>query len=117
MGSPGPSTIRAVESAEDRFGRDYYRLGNGGAGLGGSGFQTTLYDDVTPVVRSREDDVTVPNLTLELGLSYTIDRVKVSTGYSYDRFFDAIDGGFDEPKQYDRTIQGPYFKLSLGFGG
>ena len=72
---------------------------------------------MTPVVRSREDDVTVPNLTLELGLSYTIDRVKVSTGYSYDRFFDAIDGGFDEPKQYDRTIQGPYFKLSLGFGG
>jgi iron complex outermembrane receptor protein len=106
-----------VESSEDRFGRYYYRLGNGGGGLGGSSFQTTLYDDVTPVVRSREDNAAVPNLTLELGLSYSIDRVKVSTGYSYDRFFDVIDGGFDEAKQYDRTIQGPYLKLSLGFGG
>ena len=43
--------------------------------------------------------------------------MKVSTGYSYDRFFDAIDGGIDEAKQYDRTIHGPYLKLSIGFGG
>ena len=77
--------------------------------------ETVRYDEAIP--RSREDDVTVPNLTLELGLSYEIDRIKVSTGYSYDRFFDAIDGGFDEAKRYDRTIQGPYFRLSVGFGG
>jgi iron complex outermembrane receptor protein len=74
----------------------------------------TLDDSVS---YSRSDDVSVPNLSLGLGLSYAIDRVKVSTGYSYERFFDAIDGGIDEAQQYDRTIHGPYLKLSLGFGG
>ena len=82
----------------------------------GSDFtRTIILDDTVPY--SRSEDVTVPNLSLTLGLSYAIDRVKVSTGYSYDRFFDAIDGGIDEAKQYDRTIHGPYLKLSVGFGG
>jgi len=76
---------------------------------------STTYDTI--VTRSRSEDVTVPNLSLSLGLSYSIDRVKVSTGYSYDRYFDVIDGGVDEAKQYDRTIQGPYVRLRLGFGG
>jgi hypothetical protein len=76
---------------------------------------TTLYNAAVP--RRRTKSVTVPNLSLALGLSYTVDRVKVSTGYSYDRFFNAIDGGVEEHKSYDRTIQGPYFKLALGFGG
>jgi iron complex outermembrane receptor protein len=76
---------------------------------------STLYDDV--LTRSRTDDVTVPNVSLSLGLSYSLDRVKVSTGYSYDRFFDAIDGGYEETQTFDRTIHGPYLKLSLGFGG
>ena len=107
---------QATETLEDRFGRYYNRVGNGGV-FGGSATRITLYDDITPIRRFRSEDVTVPNLSLELGLSYTIDRVKVSTGYSWDRFFDAIDGGFDEAKSYDRTIQGPYLKLSFGFGG
>jgi iron complex outermembrane receptor protein len=76
---------------------------------------TPIYDEVVPSHRS--EDVTVPTLSLSLGLSYAIDRVKVSTGYSYDRFFDAIDAGYEESQTYDRTIQGPYLKLSLGFGG
>jgi iron complex outermembrane receptor protein len=76
---------------------------------------TTLYD--TPVSHQRTEDVTVPTLSLTLGLSYTVDRVKVSTGYSYDRFFDAVDGGWEDAQTYDRTIHGPYLKLSLGFGG
>ena len=76
---------------------------------------TLIHDEVT--ARSREQDVTVPNLSVSLGLSYTVDRVKVSTGYSYDRLFDVIDGGVDEAKDYDRTIHGPYLKLSVGFGG
>ena len=59
----------------------------------------------------------MPNLSLSLGVSYTVDRVKISTGYSYERFFDVIDGGVDEAKSFDRTIEGPYLKLSLGFGG
>ena len=106
---------QTMESAEDRL-SEYHR--SEAAGLVSSGtFVTTFYDDEEPILRAREDDVTVPNLTIELGLSYTIDRIKVSTGYSYDRFFDVIDGGFDEAKQYDRTIHGPYLKLSVGFGG
>jgi iron complex outermembrane receptor protein len=80
------------------------------------GVQTTsLYND--PIARERSGDVTVPTLSLSLGLSYAIDRVKVSTGYSYDRFFDVIDGGYEETQSFDRTIHGPYLKLSLGFGG
>jgi iron complex outermembrane receptor protein len=76
---------------------------------------TVIYDDVVP--RSRTEDVSVPNLSLSLGLSYSIDRVKVSTGYTYDRFFDVIDGGYEDAQTFDRTIHGPYLKLSLGFGG
>jgi iron complex outermembrane receptor protein len=102
---------QTMESIEDRFGQ-YTRVG----GSNHTTTRTTLYD-VMDTVRHRTDDVTVPNLTLAVGLSYAIDRVKVSTGYSYDRFFDAIDGGVAEAKQYDRTIQGPYFRISVGFGG
>ena len=104
---------QTMASVEDRFGRYYYRTG---LGVGYVNFETPRYD-VQDIPRARSKDVTVPNLSLSLGLSYTIDRLKVSTGYSYDRFFDAIDGGFDEARQYDRTIQGPYFKISMGFGG
>jgi iron complex outermembrane receptor protein len=76
---------------------------------------TPIYASDTPHARS--EDVTVPSLSLSLGLSYSIDRLKVSTGYAYDRFFDAIDGGIEEAQTFDRTIHGPYLKLSLGFGG
>jgi iron complex outermembrane receptor protein len=75
----------------------------------------SVFEDT--VSRSQTEDVTVPNVSLSLGVSYSIDRVKVSTGYIYDRFFDVIDGGVDEAQQFDRTIHGPYLKLSLGFGG
>ena len=61
--------------------------------------------------------MTVPLAGASLGLSYDIDRVKIGAGYRFERYFDAIDGGIDEAKQYDRDIHGPYFKLSVGFGG
>jgi iron complex outermembrane receptor protein len=100
---------QTMDSSEDRLSTYYYSPG------GTTITPTTLYDEVVP--RQRTEDVTVPNLSLTLGVSYAIDRVKVSTGYSYDRFFDAIDGGIDEAQTYDRTIHGPYLKFSLGFGG
>ena len=78
--------------------------------------RTTLYDETLSTVH-RSHNVSVPNVSLTLGLSYSVERVKVSTGYSYDRFFNAIDGGVSEAKSYDRTIQGPYLKLAIGFGG
>jgi iron complex outermembrane receptor protein len=105
-----------VDNAEKRWAE--LRVGGlprEGRGDRGTRTITSLYDDVVPT--SRTEDVTVPNVSLTLGVSYTIDRVKVSTGYSYDRFFDVIDGGIDEAQTFDRTIHGPYLKLSLGFGG
>jgi iron complex outermembrane receptor protein len=101
---------RSVESVEDRLGRERNTPNNAFLPI-----ITAIYDEEVP--RSRSEDVTVPNLSLSLGLSYAIDRVKVSTGYSYDRFFDSIDGGVEEAQTFDRTIHGPYLKLSLGFGG
>jgi iron complex outermembrane receptor protein len=101
---------QTMDSSEDRLGRLFEdRFFPFTTGI------TTFYDDVVP--RHRTEDVTVPNLSLTLGLSYAIDRVKVSTGYSYDRFFDVIDAGYEDAQTYDRTIHGPYLKLSLGFGG
>ena len=41
----------------------------------------------------------------------------MSTGYRWERYFDVLDVGYDKAKKYDRTIDGPYFKLSVGFGG
>jgi outer membrane receptor protein involved in Fe transport len=102
---------QAMDSSEDSLG-NYFKssLFNFPAG------RTGLYD-YENIPRHRSDDATVPNLSLALGLSYGIDRIKVSTGYSFERFYDAIDGGIDKAKQYDRTIQGPYFKIAVGFGG
>jgi outer membrane receptor protein involved in Fe transport len=66
---------------------------------------------------SRSESVTVPNLGASLGLSYEIGGFKVGAGYRWERYFNAIDGGFMEAEDTDRTIDGPYFKVSIGFGG
>ena len=73
--------------------------------------------DVTPIDIHRIEDVTVPLLDLSLGLSYEVGRVKVGTGYRWERYFDVLDAGYAEAKKYDRTIDGPYFKIAVGFGG
>jgi hypothetical protein len=59
----------------------------------------------------------VPVLDLSLGLSYEIQRIKVGAGYRWERYYNAIDAGYAEHKSYDRTIDGPYFKIAVGFGG
>ena len=102
---------QTVDSEEDRMMR-YFSVT---LATGGIHPTSIPLDDTVP--RQRTEDVTVPNLSLGLGVSWSIDRVKVSTGYAYDHFFDVIDGGVDEVKPYDRTIQGPFVRLSLGFGG
>ncbi|MGE5564971.1 MAG: TonB-dependent receptor domain-containing protein [Parcubacteria group bacterium] len=71
----------------------------------------------TPVNLRRSESTTVPTAVLSLGLAWEADRFKVSTGYRWERYFNAVDGGFEEHKDYDRTIDGPYFKVSVGFGG
>ncbi|MGE5502301.1 MAG: TonB-dependent receptor domain-containing protein [Ignavibacteriales bacterium] len=71
----------------------------------------------TPVNIRRDKSATVPVLDLSLGLSYDIQRIKLSTGYRWERYFNVLDAGYAEHKSYDRTFDGPYFKVSLGFGG
>jgi hypothetical protein len=68
-------------------------------------------------IAPRSTSVTIPTLGVALGLSYAIDRIKVGAGYRWERYFVAIDGGIAEHKSYDRTIDGPYFKIAVGFGG
>ena len=58
-----------------------------------------------------------PLLDVALGLSYKVDRFSIGAGYRWERYFDAIDGGVTAHQDEDRTIDGPYFKLSVGFGG
>jgi len=66
---------------------------------------------------NRTKTVTVPGLSANLGLSYSTGGFKLSGGYRVERYFDAIDGGITERKTYDRQYDGPYFKVSFGFGG
>ncbi len=78
------------------------------------------FDDpaVTPLgIEPRSKSVSVPVVDVSLGLSYEVQRIKLSTGYRWERYYDALDGGYSETKKYDRTIDGPYFRLSVGFGG
>ncbi len=65
----------------------------------------------------RSQSVTVPVVDLSLGLSYETGRVRASAGYRWERYFDVLDGGQTSAKDYDRTIDGPYFRIAVGFGG
>jgi len=67
------------------------------------------------IERSRK--VTVPNLGGYAGISVQYRDAKVSLGYRADDFFGAMDGGEYTPKKFDRGFYGPYFNISLGFGG
>jgi hypothetical protein len=73
---------------------------------------------VAPVnIARRSKSVSVPMLDLSLGLAYEVQRIKVGAGYRWERYFDVLDAGYAEHKDADRTIDGPYFKVSVGFGG
>jgi hypothetical protein len=70
-----------------------------------------------PEIPKRSKSVTVPMVTVALGLAYEVQRVKLSTGYRWERYFNVLDAGWAEHKDVDRTIDGPYFKIAVGFGG
>ena len=86
-----------------------------------SGFSTTPLPhntvQTTINVAERTEEATVPSLGASLGLSYTVDRMEIGAGYRWERHYDVTDGGFGEQKAYDRTTDGPYFKIAVGFGG
>ena len=87
-----------------------------------SGFQqppqtpTTVTERTVPGTR-RSTSETVPMVGATLGLSYRVNSLSLSAGYRWERYIDAIDGGVEERKTYDRTIDGPTLKLGIGFGG
>ncbi|MGE5500542.1 MAG: Lpg1974 family pore-forming outer membrane protein, partial [Ignavibacteriales bacterium] len=70
-----------------------------------------------PVEFERSKSVTVPTFAATLGFSYTVGGFKAGAGYRWERYFNAIDGGYAEHRSEDRTIDGPYFKIAVGFGG
>jgi len=72
---------------------------------------------VLGVPDDRTKSVTVPVVDLSLGLSYEIQRIKVGAGYRWERYFNVLDAGYADRKSYDRTMDGPYFKIAVGFGG
>ena len=72
---------------------------------------TTIIDE------SRSESATVPLVDLSLGLAYEVGRVRVGAGYRWERYFNVLDVGTDEAKDGDRTLDGPYFKIAVGFGG
>jgi predicted porin len=74
-------------------------------------------DTTTIEIDPRSKSVTAPTLGASLGLSYSAGPMRIGAGYRWERYNDAIDGGFTEHKSYDRTLDGPYFKVSVGFGG
>jgi iron complex outermembrane receptor protein len=74
-------------------------------------------ESLMPADFNRSESVNAPTFGASLGLSYQIDRIKIGAGYRWERYFDVLDGGREEQQAVDRTIDGPYFKLSLGFGG
>src|SRR6185437_11568340 len=63
---------------------------------------------------SRSRRVTVPNLGGYIGASVKYTNSKISLGYRADTFFNAIDGGQETPKSYNRGFYGPYLNVSLG---
>jgi hypothetical protein len=82
---------------------------------------TSPFDSEGPAaplgISPRSEDATVYTFGATLGLAYSIDRVRIGAGYRWERYFDVLDGGYEEAADTDRTIDGPYFKVSVGFGG
>ena len=70
-----------------------------------------------PVEIHRSESATAAVVGGSLGLSYKVDRLSIGAGYRWETYVGAIDGGYEEAEGRDRTIDGPYFKVSLGFGG
>jgi len=67
-----------------------------------------------PHTRSRR--VAAPNIGGFAGLSLKWPNAKLSLGYRYDTFLNAMDIGIDARKTSDLTFQGPYASISIGLG-
>jgi hypothetical protein len=68
----------------------------------------------SPHAINRSRHVAVPNIGGYIGASMRYHNGKISLGYRADTFFNAIDGGQDTAKSYNRSFYGPYLNVSLG---
>ena len=80
----------------------------------GVGVGANLPFTTTTKVISRSHSVSVPNLGGYIGASMRYRNSKISFGYRADTFFNAMDGGQDTEKTYNRGFYGPYLNVSLG---
>ncbi len=58
----------------------------------------------------------MPNVGGFVGLSYRYTDAKMSIGYRYDTFLNAMDIGIDATKKSNLTFNGPYASISIGLG-
>ena len=65
---------------------------------------------------TRSRNVTVPNVGGYAGLSFKWTNAKLSIGYRYDTFLNAMDTGIDTAKKSNVTFNGPYASISVGLG-
>ncbi len=75
----------------------------------------TLYP-TTSHADTRSRRVTVPNFGGSVGLSLSWANAKISMGYRYDTFLNAMDTGIDKRKASAMSFQGPYASISIGLG-
>jgi hypothetical protein len=73
---------------------------------------TAYHHPSAPIARSRS--VAIPNLGGFAGFSLKFPNAKISLGYRADLFFNAMDGGIDARKTYDRNFYGPFASISIG---
>jgi len=66
---------------------------------------------------NRSRRVIVPNIGGYIGASARYRNSKISFGYRADTFFNAMDGGQETAKTYNRGFYGPYLNVSIGLGG
>jgi outer membrane receptor protein involved in Fe transport len=108
------STARTRYYSVDPNSYGFFLIGSSTVGNATSPYLVT---EEPPEDLQRTDDATVLTGNASLGLAYKAGAFKVGAGYRWERYFDAIDGGYQEQQDQDRTIDGPYFKVSMGFGG
>ena len=65
---------------------------------------------------TRSRRVTVPNIGGFVALTARFKEAKVSIGYRYDTFLNAMDTGIDAAKKSNLTFNGPYASISIGLG-
>jgi len=65
---------------------------------------------------TRSRSVAVPNIGGFASLSLKWTNAKISFGYRYDTFLNAMDVGIDAAKKSNVTFNGPYASISFGLG-